>query len=131
MKAILQYTDCMRDDKNVFGVLALNNVEVIKTKQGMSIYPLVTIRVKDTDTLNKILKQLNEKSRRLHRLELAVQHGVGPVQLHPLQARHRTPDVRQLVLAGRSVAGTDRRVALRQPDRDFPGGPAECAPRVP
>nr|DAL62171.1 MAG TPA_asm: hypothetical protein [Caudoviricetes sp.] len=62
MKAILQYTDCMRDDKNVFGVLALNNVEVIKTKQGMSIYPLVTIRVKDTDTLNKILKQLNEKS---------------------------------------------------------------------
>lgn len=62
MKAILQYTDCMRDDKNVFGVLALNNVEVIKTKQGMSIYPLVTIRVKDTDTLNKILEQLNEKS---------------------------------------------------------------------
>lgn len=62
MKAILQYTDCMCDDKNIFGVLARNNVEVIKTKQGMSIYPLVTIRVKDIDTLNKILKQLNEKS---------------------------------------------------------------------
>lgn len=63
MKVILQYTDCMSDDKNVFGVLARNNVEVIKTKQKQfSIYPLVTIRVKDTDTLNKILEQLNEKS---------------------------------------------------------------------
>ena len=63
MKAILQYTNCMCDDRNVFGVLALNNIEVIKTKQRkFSIYPLVTIRVKDTDTLNKILEQLNEKS---------------------------------------------------------------------
>lgn len=63
MKAILQYTDCMFDNKNVFEVLARNNVEVIKTKQGQfSIYPLVTIRVKDTDTLNKILEQLNESS---------------------------------------------------------------------
>ena len=53
----------MCDDKNVFGVLAINNIEIIKTKQGRySIYPLVTIRVKDTDTLNKILEQLNEKS---------------------------------------------------------------------
>ena len=47
----------------VFGVLARNNVEVIGTKQKQySIYPLITIRVKDTDTLNKILEQLNEKS---------------------------------------------------------------------
>lgn len=63
MKVILQYTDCMSDDKNVFGVLARNNVEVIKTKQKQfSIYPLITIRVKDADTLNKVLEQLNEKS---------------------------------------------------------------------
>lgn len=63
MKVILQYTDCMSDDKNVFGVLARNNVEVIKTEQKkFSIYPLITIRVKDTDTLNKVLGQLNEKS---------------------------------------------------------------------
>lgn len=63
MKVILQYTDCMSDDKNIFGVLARNNVEVIETKQGQfSVYPHVTIRVKDTDTLNKILEQLNEKS---------------------------------------------------------------------
>ena len=63
MKVILQYTDCMSDDKNVFGVLARNNVEVIKTKQKQfSIYPLITIRIKDIDTLNKILEQLNEKS---------------------------------------------------------------------
>lgn len=63
MKVILQYTDCMSDDKNIFGVLARNNVEVIKTKQKkFSIYPLITIKVKDTDTLNKILEQLNEKS---------------------------------------------------------------------
>lgn len=63
MKVILQCTDCMSDDKNVFGVLARNNVEVIKTKQKQSsIYPLITIRVKDTNTFNKILEQLNEKS---------------------------------------------------------------------
>lgn len=63
MKVILKYTDCMYDDKNVFKVLARNNVEVIKTEQKkFSIYPLITIRVKDTDTLNKILEQLNEKS---------------------------------------------------------------------
>lgn len=63
MKVILQYTDCMCDDKNVFGVLARNNVEVIKTKQKQfSIYPFITIRVKDADTLNKLLEQLNEKS---------------------------------------------------------------------
>ena len=63
MKVILQYTDCMCDDKNVVRVLALNNIEIIKTKQGQySIYPLVTIRVKDTDTLNRILEQLNEKT---------------------------------------------------------------------
>lgn len=63
MKAILQYTDCMGDAKNVFGVLALNNVEVIKTKEKQfSIYPLITIRVKDTEFLNKIIKQLNEES---------------------------------------------------------------------
>lgn len=63
MKVILQYTDCMPDDKNVFGVLARNNVEVIGTKQKQySIYPLITIRVKDTNTFNKILEQLNEKS---------------------------------------------------------------------
>ena len=44
MKVILQYTDCMSDDKNIFGVLARNNVEVIETKQGQfSVYPLVTI----------------------------------------------------------------------------------------
>ena len=63
MKAILQYTDCMGDAKNVFGVLALNNIEIIKTKQkSFSIYPLITIRVKDANTLNKILEQLNEDS---------------------------------------------------------------------
>lgn len=63
MKAILQYTDYMSDDKNVFGVLDRNNVEVVETKQGQfSIYPLITIKVKDTNTLNKILEQLNEKS---------------------------------------------------------------------
>ena len=63
MKAILQYTNCMGDTKNVFRVLALNNTEIIKTKQGQfTVYPLVTIRIKDTESLNKIIKQLNEES---------------------------------------------------------------------
>lgn len=61
MKAILQYTDL--DDKHVFGVLSKNNVEIIKTKQKeFSIYPQITIRIKDIDTLNKILEQLNRES---------------------------------------------------------------------
>lgn len=59
MKVILRYTDCLQDSRNVFNTLASHNVEVIKTKQGCYIYPQITIRVKDTNELNKLVSALN------------------------------------------------------------------------
>lgn len=59
MKAVLKYTDCLQDGRNVFNTLALRNVEILKTKQGMSIYPQITIRVKDTNELNQLMSSLN------------------------------------------------------------------------
>lgn len=61
MIAILKYTDCMQDGRNVFGVLAKNNVEIVKTKTNkFNIYPEITIRVNDKSELNKILYELNK-----------------------------------------------------------------------
>ena len=33
MIAVLKYTDCLQDGRNVFRVLANRNIEVLKTKQ--------------------------------------------------------------------------------------------------
>lgn len=63
MKAVLKYTDCLQDGKNVFNTLAIHNVEVLKTKQGFSIYPHITIRIKDTGELNQIVSALNRNCR--------------------------------------------------------------------
>lgn len=57
--AVLKYTDCLSDGKNVFRVLANRNVEVLKTKQGASIYPNITIRVNDQNELSQLLSDLN------------------------------------------------------------------------
>lgn len=63
MIAILEYTDCMQDGKNVFGILAKNNVTIIKTKRKQfDIYPEIKIKIKDTSELNKLLYELNEVS---------------------------------------------------------------------
>jgi hypothetical protein len=59
MKVILKYTDAMQDGRNVFNTLAIRNVEILKTRQGMSIYPHITIRVKDTNELNQLVSALN------------------------------------------------------------------------
>lgn len=59
LKVVLKYTDCLQDGRNVFRVLASNNVEILKTKMGLSIYPKITIRIDDYDKLNKILYDLN------------------------------------------------------------------------
>ena len=61
MKAVLKYTDCMQDGRNVFNTLAIRNVEILGTKQKQfSIYPQVTIRVKDNDELNQLISALNK-----------------------------------------------------------------------
>lgn len=60
MKAVLKYTDCLQDGRNVFNTLAIYNVEILKTKQGCSIYPKITIRIKDMSELNQLIFALNK-----------------------------------------------------------------------
>lgn len=59
MKAVIKYTDCLQDGKNVFNTLAIRNVEILKTRQGSSIYPQITIHIKDNDELNQLISALN------------------------------------------------------------------------
>ena len=59
MIAVLKYTDCLQDGRNVFRVLANRNVEILKTKQGCSIYPQITIRISDQNKLSQLLSDLN------------------------------------------------------------------------
>ena len=60
MIAILKYTDCLRDGNKVFGILSTCNIEILKTRQGDSIYPEVTIRIKDNNELCSLLYTLNK-----------------------------------------------------------------------
>lgn len=63
MIAILKYTDCAQDGKNIFGILSKNNVTILKTKRKQfDIYPEIKIKIKDTSELNKLLYELNEVS---------------------------------------------------------------------
>ena len=59
MIAVLKYTDCLQDGRNVFRVLANRNVEILKTWQGCSIYPQITIRISDQNELSQLLSDLN------------------------------------------------------------------------
>ena len=64
LKAILQYTDCFQDGRNVFSVLATNNIQILKTQTPIfSIYPRVTVLFEDTRQLNQVLYDLNQKCR--------------------------------------------------------------------
>lgn len=61
MRAILRYTDCLEDGKNVIRVLARKNVEILWTKQRFySIYPEVMILVNSRQELNNLLDELNK-----------------------------------------------------------------------
>ncbi len=61
MIAVLKYTDCRNDGKNVFRILASENVEILKTKtKSLSICPEITIRIKDVSELNSLMYALNE-----------------------------------------------------------------------
>lgn len=60
LKVVLRYTDCLQDGKNVFSVLAEQNIRILKTKTPcLSIYPRVTILIEDYQELNKLLCNLN------------------------------------------------------------------------
>ena len=63
MLAILQYTECLQDGRNVYRILAKNNAEIVKTVRKFgSIYPKIVIRVEDINELNDLLEQLNDFS---------------------------------------------------------------------
>jgi len=63
MLAILQYTECLMDGRNVYRILAKNNAEIVKTvRKCGSIYPKIVIRVEDINELNDLLEQLNDFS---------------------------------------------------------------------
>lgn len=62
MRAILRYTDCLLDGKNVFRVLSENNVDILDTKQWpWSICPKITIHIESHRELNKLLYELNRR----------------------------------------------------------------------
>ena len=61
MKAILRYMDYVEDGKIIFSVLSEHNVEILSTKHDASIYPKVTIRIKDNGELMELLHDLNYK----------------------------------------------------------------------
>lgn len=60
MIAVLKYTDCLSDGKNVFRIISNRNIEVLKTKQkSYDIYPQITIRINDQNELSQLLSDLN------------------------------------------------------------------------
>lgn len=59
LKVVLRYTNCIQDGRNVFRILADNNVKILKTRKGLSIYPKITIVVKDYNELNFLISELN------------------------------------------------------------------------
>ena len=62
MKATLKYTNCLNDGRRVFSVLSRNDVQILRTKSGKSIYPQLTIRVGSYDELNLLVQILNKIS---------------------------------------------------------------------
>lgn len=61
IKAILRYTDCLQDGKEVYAVLTDNKVTIVNTKRGWSIYPRITALFKDYEQLSNILHELNAR----------------------------------------------------------------------
>lgn len=61
IKAVLSYTDCLQDGRNVYTVLTNNKVIIVGTRRSWSLYPRVVILVKNYDQLSSILHELNAK----------------------------------------------------------------------
>lgn len=62
MKAVLKYTDCSDDKRLVYGILAANNIIVIKEIHSLLLCPKVLISIKDYSELNNLVRKLNEKT---------------------------------------------------------------------
>lgn len=53
--------DYAEDGRIFFSVLSEHNVEILRTKYDASIYPKVTIRIKNNNELMELLHDLNYK----------------------------------------------------------------------
>lgn len=63
MIAIIKYTDCMKDQNIVFGVLAQLKANVIKTdNKPYTIYHNITLYVEDMEEINNIISILNKNT---------------------------------------------------------------------
>lgn len=60
LRVVLKYTDCLQDGRIVFGVLAAHKVEILHTRSFLTMYPRVTICIKDYEKLNNLLYNLNK-----------------------------------------------------------------------
>jgi len=62
LRAVLRYTDCLQDGKNVFRVLSESNVDMLDIKQWpWSICPEITILIDNRRELNELLDKLNRR----------------------------------------------------------------------
>lgn len=60
LKVVLQYTDCLQDGRNVFHTLANYGIVILKTRlRSWTIYPRITIVVRDYPELNDLVCALN------------------------------------------------------------------------
>ena len=62
MKATLQYINLSDDKRWFYGILAANNICVIKEKYCIDFRRKVTISIKDYYELNNLVRELNEKT---------------------------------------------------------------------
>lgn len=63
MIATIKYTDCMQDQRIVFGVLAQLKANIIKTdNKQYTIYHNITLYVEDMDEINTIMSILNKNT---------------------------------------------------------------------
>ena len=62
LRVVLKYTDCLQDGRIVFGVLAEHKVEILHTRSFLTMYPRVTICIKDYEKLNNLLYNLNKQT---------------------------------------------------------------------
>lgn len=63
MIATIKYTDCMKDQRIVFGVLAQLKANIIKTdNKPYTIYHKITLYVEDIDEINTIISVLNKNT---------------------------------------------------------------------
>ncbi|MCM1324323.1 MAG: hypothetical protein NC218_09180 [Acetobacter sp.] len=63
MIAVIKYTNCMKYQNIVFGVLAQLNANIIKTdNEKFTIYHKITLYVENMEEINKILAVLNSKT---------------------------------------------------------------------